>query len=200
MLYLVVVKPAEMSPHRHLEDAAVALLILNADAGMARDAEDELYRRLAPRVRLYGLRHLKEEQAAQDLSHHVMLLTIEKLRAKELREPQKIASFVLGTSRMVVRDWWRSAARQKRLAEEFARGLEVLEDFKSPEIETARVTQCMQRLLERERTILVMTFYAESSTQEVAAQLGLSSENVRVIRHRALGKVRDCMTAEGGTS
>jgi RNA polymerase sigma-70 factor, ECF subfamily len=200
MLYWAVVESPETYPHRHLEDADVARLVLGAEPGMARDAEDELYRRLAPRVRLYGLRHLREEQAAQDLSHHVMLLTIEKLRAKQLREPEKIASFVLGTSRMVVRDWWRSAARQKKLADEFARGIEILEEFNSPEIETAQLTECLQRLLERERTILVMTFYGEKSTQEVAMQLGLSSENVRVIRHRALGRTRQCMTGGRGTS
>jgi RNA polymerase sigma-70 factor (ECF subfamily) len=78
--------------------------------------------------------------------------------------------------------------------------VEILDEFTDPEIETAHLTRCLQQLLERERTILVMTFYAEKATQEVALQLGLSSENVRVIRHRALGRVRDCMTAGGRTS
>ena len=41
-------------------------------------AEAELYRRLAPRVRLYGLRHLRDAQAAADLVQQVMLITLER--------------------------------------------------------------------------------------------------------------------------
>ena len=44
-------------------------------------AETELYRRLAPRVRLYGLRHLREPHAAADLVQQVLLMTLERLRA-----------------------------------------------------------------------------------------------------------------------
>jgi RNA polymerase sigma-70 factor (ECF subfamily) len=190
------VNSAEAYPHRHLEDAELARLILGSAHGNARDAEAELYRRLAPRVRLYGLRHLKNDQAAQDLSHQVLLLTIEKLRAGQLREPEKIASFVLGTSRMVVRDWWRGAVRQEKLLQDYARDIPTMEEFATPEIDNNRLSHCLHRLLERERSVLVMTFYADKTTQEVAVQLGLSSENVRVIRHRALGRVRECMTDE----
>src|SRR5687767_10700647 len=66
-------------------DAELARRIAEAAPGMAREAEAELYRRLAPRVRLYGLRHLRDEQAAADLAQQVLLMTIEKLRAGELR-------------------------------------------------------------------------------------------------------------------
>lgn len=194
MLYSSVVDSAQAYPHHHLEDAEVARLILGSAPGKATDAEAELYRRLAPRVRLYGLRHLRDEYSAQDLTHQVLLLTIEKLRAGQLREPDKIASFVLGTCRMVVRDWWKGAARHDRLLQEFARGLPTMEELATLELDNDKLTDCLGRLLERERSVLVMTFYAEKTTNEVAGQLGLSAENVRVIRHRALWRVRACMT------
>jgi len=41
----------------------------------------------------------------------------------------------------------------------------------------------------------VMTFYDDQPAKEVAAALGLSEGNVRVIRHRALGRLRECMNA-----
>jgi RNA polymerase sigma-70 factor (ECF subfamily) len=41
-----------------------------------------------------------------------------------------------------------------------------------------------------------MTFYEEQSSETVAGALGLSNENVRVIRHRALGRLRGCMTGQ----
>ena len=42
-----------------------------------REAEAELYRRMAPRIRLYGLRHLRNEHGADDLVQQVLLTTLE---------------------------------------------------------------------------------------------------------------------------
>jgi RNA polymerase sigma-70 factor (ECF subfamily) len=39
------------------------------------------------------------------------------------------------------------------------------------------------------------TFYAESTAATVASELGVSEGNVRVIRHRALAKLRACVLA-----
>ena len=40
-----------------------------------------------------------------------------------------------------------------------------------------------------------MTFYDEHTAAETARSLGLSEANVRVIRHRALQHLRECMGA-----
>jgi RNA polymerase sigma-70 factor (ECF subfamily) len=41
---------------------------------------------MAPRIRLYGLRHLRDEHAADDLTQQVLITTLETLRAGRLRE------------------------------------------------------------------------------------------------------------------
>jgi DNA-directed RNA polymerase specialized sigma24 family protein len=38
-----------------------------------------------------------------------------------------------------------------------------------------------------------MTFYDEQTAAETAGFLGISEANVRVIRHRAIQQLRDCM-------
>jgi RNA polymerase sigma-70 factor (ECF subfamily) len=43
-----------------------------------------------------------------------------------------------------------------------------------------------------------MTFYNEQTSEELTSFLGLSAANVRVIRHRALGRLRDCMSDRSG--
>jgi RNA polymerase sigma-70 factor (ECF subfamily) len=85
-------------------DGDLARAIGAGGPGKAEAAEGELYRRFAPRVRLYGLRHLRDEDAARDLAQQVMLLTIEKLRGGSVRDLDQIASFVLGVSRTMVKD------------------------------------------------------------------------------------------------
>ena len=83
-----------------LDDGALARRVAQARGEPDSAAEAELYRRLAPRARLYGLRHLRDRQAAADLAQQVLAMTLERLRAGEVREPEKIASFVLGACRM----------------------------------------------------------------------------------------------------
>src|SRR5689334_16473311 len=103
-----------------MNDAELASQI---GSGTDREAEAELFHRMAPRIRLYGLRHLRNEAAAEDLTQQVLVTTLEALRAGRLREPEKLASFVLGTCRMTVLDLRRNAQRKDRLLEKFGADL-----------------------------------------------------------------------------
>lgn len=173
-----------------LTDAA---LVLRIGSGSDPEAEAELFRRMAPRVRLYGLRHLRDEQATQDLVQQVLVTVLEALRAGRLREPEKLASFVLGTCRLTVLDLRRGAARRSRLLEQFGSDLLAPVQSLMPRLDHERLRHCVQSLEERERAVVVMTFYDEQSGADVANYLGVSEANVRVMRHRAIHKLRDCM-------
>ncbi len=181
-----------------LDDGALARRI--AGAGRAPDsaAETELYRRLAPRVRLYGLRHLRDRHAAADLVQQVLLTTLESLRAGKVREPERIASFVLGTCRMTVLELRRGTRRREALLETWG---EAAEAFEAPEplaLDPGRLAGCLEALSERERTVVVLSFFADKPADEVGAQLAISGGNVRVIRHRAIARLRECLgTGEG---
>ena len=56
-----------------------------------------------------------------------------------------------------------------------------------------KLAGCLETLAERERTVVVLTFFADKSGDEVARELGLTAGNVRVIRHRAIARLRGCM-------
>jgi len=156
-------------------------------------AEAELLRRMAPRIRLYGLRHLRDKHAADDLTQQVLITTLEALRAGRLRKPEKLASFVLGTCRMTVLDLRRGAQRKARLLEEFGADLLVPAPAPGPQLEHEQLSRCVQKLKERERTVVIMTFYDEQTSADVCRFLGVNENNVRVIRHRAIHQLRDCM-------
>src|SRR5262245_54167125 len=80
----------------HENDGALARRVTAAAPQVDVAAESELCRRFAPRIRLYGLRHLRSEAAAADLIQDVLLMTLQKLRAGAVREPDRLASFILG--------------------------------------------------------------------------------------------------------
>jgi RNA polymerase sigma-70 factor (ECF subfamily) len=157
----------------------------------------ELYRRFAPRVRLYGLRHLRDEEAARDLMQQVLLLTIEKLRDGSVRDVDQIGSFILGVSRTMAIDLKRRDRRRERLRETFV--VEpILEPHRELALDVDRLETCLGCLSERERIVVLLTFYAERSARQVGDEMRMTEGNVRVIRHRAIGKLRTCLRASGG--
>ena len=178
-------------------EAELARRIAAAAPKIDAAAEAELYRLLAPRVRLYGRRHLRDDEEAHDLMQQVMVMAIEKLRAGELREPDRIASFVFGACRMVTWEMRRGERRREALLEKYGPDLEIADIAVPPRLDEARVSACLQRLAERERTVLLLTFYEDQPAEQVGTAMGLSEGNVRVIRHRALQRLRDCVTGRG---
>jgi RNA polymerase sigma-70 factor (ECF subfamily) len=169
-----------------VEDADLAKAIAGS---IAAAAEAEFCRRFAPRVRLYGLRHLRDRHAAADLVQQVLMMTLERLRAGKLREPERLASFVLGTCRRVVMDQRRGAARRGRLLEVYGITEEELEPEEPRVFERDRLAACLEALSERERSVVIASFFDEKP----AGELGITAGNLRVIRHRALAKLRECM-------
>jgi RNA polymerase sigma-70 factor (ECF subfamily) len=176
-------------------DGDLARAVAARARGDAQDAEGELYRRFGPRVRLYGLRYLRDEDAALDLMQQVMLMTIEKLRNGLVHDPDQIASFIFGMSRSMVKDQQRLQWRREKLRDTFI----VPELAAAPagyaRLDVDSLERCMAKLAERERLVIMLTFYGEKTAGEVARELSLKEGNVRVIRHRAVERLRSCMTA-----
>ena len=164
-------------------------------ASPARDvAAEELFcRRFAPRIRLFGLKRLRSDAAAADLVQDVLILVLDKLRAGAVRELDQIASFVFGTARQLVIDARRTSGRRTKLLDTFEMSLEPAGESASHIFDTDRLTHCLQLLAERERAVLVMTFYDDCPAEELGTRLGLSAGNVRVIRHRGIDRLRDCV-------
>jgi RNA polymerase sigma-70 factor, ECF subfamily len=168
-------------------------LVRQIGLGQDLEAEAELFRRMAPRIRLYGLRHLRDEHAADDLVQQVLIIALEALRAGRLRDPDKLASFVLGTCRMTVLDLRRNTQRKERLLEQFGGDILAPPQASTPSLDKEALRGCVQRLRERERAVVVMSFYDDETGADVARFLGVSEANVRVIRHRAIHQLRRCM-------
>jgi len=173
-------------------DGELARAIASAPPGAAQPEESELYRRFARRVRLYGLRHLRDDAAADDLAQEVLLVTIERLRAGEVRNPEEIGSFILGTSRMLAD----STARKTRRREQLMAQFHTPQLYAEPAVESgdiAGVEGCLHALTDRDRRVLILTFYAEKTSDQIAEELGVTGTAVRVARHRALGRLRECV-------
>ena len=158
-----------------------------AVAGGERAAEGALCARFAPRIRLYGLKHLRDEDAARELVQTVLIALLEAARAKRIVEVEHVDRFVLGTCR-------NSVARVRQKASPWA-SEEALGALSVPpeRIELGSLFGCLGALDPRGRQVLMMSFVEECTADEVALRLALSAVNVRVLRHRALASVRRCL-------
>lgn len=173
-----------------MSDAALVQCIADGQ----HEAEAEVCRRMGPRIRLYGLRHLRCASAADDLVQQVLLKTLEALRAGRVRDAVKLAPFVFGTCRMTVLDLRRSQQRQEHLLEAFGSALIPVQPDRVP-LDGERLARCVGALGERERSVVMMSYYDEISATAAGRSLGISEANVRVIRHRAIKHLRACMDA-----
>lgn len=172
----------------HASDVELASSVLEGSPSAAR-AEAELCRRFAPRVRAYGRRHLGSEDAAGELTQRVLVVVLEKLRGRELRQTDSIASFVLGTARHVALAMRRKDARLAPLTDADEPWHH---PAPPPSLDARRAATCLEELSERDRTVIVLSVFEEQSAAEVAATVGISAGNVRVMRHRALAALREC--------
>jgi RNA polymerase sigma-70 factor (ECF subfamily) len=162
------------------------------------DAEDELCRRFAPRIRLYGLKHLRDEDRARDLVQSVLLVVLECARLGKIDDLDRVDRFVLGTCR--------NLALQARRADGRARPtehaeLEVLSAaaasaMDADAVDVGAVVRCAEGLDARARAVLHLSFTREKSAEEIAGALQTTAGNVRVVRHRAVAQLRRCLDSE----
>lgn len=175
-----------------LADAELARRVAAGDAAAA----DEFARRFVPRLRAFARRHLDAEAA--DLVHDVLLRALAALRRGEVRDHASIAGYLLAMARNRARELQRQQRRQPQPVGDAA----ALDDAAAAAAAAAeasdvlaqdRLADCMQQLAERERSVVLLTFYRDHGAEQIAAALALQAGNVRVIRHRALQRLRRCM-------
>jgi len=174
-------------------DAELAFSIAFGPPAEARAAEAELCRRLAPRVLLFGRRHLADRDAAHDLVQRTLEVTLEKLRRGEVNDPEHIAAFVLGVARLQAHELRRRGRREEVTADIEPLLASAVVPREPEPLAAERLAGCLQTLAERERSVILLSFYAEHDSVEVARALGMSAGNVRVVRHRAIEHLRQCM-------
>jgi RNA polymerase sigma-70 factor (ECF subfamily) len=184
----------------HASNAELARRVQGAGEDGAA-AEFELCRRFWQRARLYGLRHLRGVTEAEDLAQQVMEVMLTSLRLGRVDDLDLLDRYVLGVCRNVAHGLRRSSERTRKAAQRLALepGPAVEQSPEPPwgARSVEHLTLCLGGLSQREQRVVQLSFAEWRSSAEIAEQLGVASGNVRVIRHRALHKLRECMDRAG---
>ena len=95
----------------------------------------------------------------------------------------------------MVMDVRRGNARQRRIADAAAWAMPDGNELPWALADRPRLDLCLDKLEARARSVVLATFVDERDAEDVGRSMGLSAGNVRVIRHRALAHLHDCMEA-----
>jgi RNA polymerase sigma-70 factor (ECF subfamily) len=174
-------------------EPAVAL-VLRASQG-DRAAATTLCQRFVPVARAFARRRLVHTDAVDEFTQDVMLVLVEALAEGKLEQPERLPSFVLGICRNLARDRARQRERRAPLLDAYAADLAVLraDAGEKPTYEILHLEDCLSTLSARSREVVRLAYAEAASPAEIAAALALTEGNVRVLRHRTLAALRDCM-------
>jgi RNA polymerase sigma-70 factor, ECF subfamily len=158
--------------------------------------ERVIFERYASRVRAYGLRHLRNNAAADDLVQQVLVSVLLALREDRVENRERLDAYVLGTARNVVMDMKRGVTRQHRVADQAWASSAHEHEVSLGFVDRGRLEHCLAELEPRDRQVVVGTFVEDRDSDEIGTTLGITSGNVRVIRHRALAKLQACVLGD----
>jgi RNA polymerase sigma-70 factor, ECF subfamily len=152
------------------------------------------------RLRLLHLarhRGLSGEEALDCVQNAFVILLQHPNLAHLLEHPKESAKLLTTITQNAARS-------ERRLTQRHSRPIDAplfepasAEQQASHKEERSSLQQCILSLRENQRAIVILRIFEDISGQEVAAQLGMSSEHVAVLLHRAKESLRGCMMAAG---
>jgi RNA polymerase sigma-70 factor (ECF subfamily) len=180
-------------------DAAVAVDLVRRIAAGEAAAEAELVERCGGVLRFLARRFTRSEADAEDLYQETLILAIEKIRHREVREPERLAGFL----RALVKNL--STQQYRRRSYEAEKPSGHLADV--ADIEDERLPSPLGGLLHRERTdlthrllaelnvprdrdVLLRYYIAEDSSARICADLEIDEDHFYRVLSRARQRYR----------
>ena len=166
--------------------------------GGDKDAERELCRRLFPAIRAFARRRFRGG-LGEDFAQDALFAFVQALRAGRLEDPACAAAFALGICRNLAADDARTRERRRGLVERFGPSELPSDVVDAPAWEQPtsfgadHLEDCLSRLTRRARDVIKATFYEETTDAAIASTMSLTEANVRVIRHRTIATLRECL-------
>ena len=156
-------------------------------------AETALYEKYSARIYFLALSELHSKEDAEDVRAETFLRVLQSLRQGQVRSPDSLGSFIVGTALNVIREQVRQSYKTQPLDD---RELSLIgqRTIESAFIDTEAsraIEEAAGALKPREREFLRMHYYEELSKEEIARALGVKEERLRLIKSRALKKIRE---------
>jgi RNA polymerase sigma-70 factor, ECF subfamily len=160
-----------------------------------KQAEEDLFRRYHRAVMIIINQAWKNCPLADDLCQETFHITLRRIKAGALNEPQKLPAYIWGVAQKLV------IQNLRKRASKNIEGVEKAEQFPDPtpsqldtmlQKEKAKLARRVLEELrsERDRQVLYRFYIAEDSKEEICADLGLTAEQFNLVLFRARSQYR----------
>jgi RNA polymerase sigma-70 factor, ECF subfamily len=171
-------------------DFTPADLVQRIRAG-SRQAEEELVERYSRGVWFVIRQQISEQDVAEDAYQESLRLVLEKVRAGEVREPERLSGFICSLARNVIIEQFRRQSRRRAREEQdtgrpFATPEPSQLDGLLREEQGALARQVLASLpSDRDRKVLYRFYLADDDKDEICADLGVTALHFNQILFRA---------------
>jgi RNA polymerase sigma-70 factor, ECF subfamily len=150
-----------------------------------------LYDRYVEQIYRFVYFRVSNRQDAEDLTEAVFLKTYESIQNKR-RKIDQIKLWFYRTARNLVIDYYRTYKTSLHLDElgEFRADQVSLESHLVEEESQRRLKKAVEMLEPEQQMIIACRFVNRLSHEETSQVLGIKADNLRVLQHRALKKLR----------
>ncbi len=169
---------------------------------MKTEFEESVYAEYHGKVVRYISSSINNFSDAEDLASAVFL---KALNSFDSYDPSKasISTWIYTITQSTLRDYFRRCKTQKTHTG-YEENLEIIPftdesangDSLVREEELEQLAAALEQLPERERDIIIMRYYEDCSPKRIAEIMNISYSNVRFLNHRAIGKLRDILSAQ----
>ncbi len=176
-------------------DLTDADLVARVVAGDPR-AEDELVRRFSRVVRIILGQLLRDSPEAEDLFQDPFCMAIEKIRRREVQDPDRVSSFIASMARNVAINHFR--LRTRRRTDQDSEAVERIASAAPAQLHrvmTAERSRLVRQLInelptDRDRELLLRFYLGADEKSVICRDLGLDSLHFNRVLHRARRRLK----------
>ncbi len=176
-----------------MEDLSV--LIHQAQEG-DKDAFGQIYRLFYKRIYRYCCFNLSRRETAQDVCQETFLKAWRSLSTFSLYKGGSFQAFLFKIARNLIIDL---ARKKKEVALENYQAADPAQDLDEKlerHQDIAEVQSALAKLEEKDRQIIILRYFEEMSSFEVAKIVGIREGNLRVKTHRILKKLKQIIQSQ----
>ena len=141
-------------------------------------------------LRIMAVRALRDDDLAEDVVQDVLLRALRGVQPDVAADPVRLGAYVGGIARHVIADAMRARARDAiGLAVAVSTDRNALDEMVAAESRAA-VEQGLKQLPQRDRELLLASYYEGLSPADIAKRTGIPVVNVRKQKSRALERLR----------
>jgi RNA polymerase sigma-70 factor, ECF subfamily len=158
----------------------------------------ELYERHVQAIYRYVIIRVNDHQVAEDITADVFLRVVEGLGKYEYRGAP-FSAWLYRIARDRVVDYYRQQGRWQdgEIPDDLACSQPEPGDHVVQELEQQQLRECLEKLTEDQRMVVLLRFIESQSAGEIALRLGKTAGAVRALQHRALTALSHLFEGEG---